>query len=66
MISSKLTRVGSAAAAAQSSMGEVATHGLFATMQSAAAGGYGAAIVNGAVQGAGAAGYAVDWMLGRR
>ncbi|KAG6034866.1 hypothetical protein E4U41_006347 [Claviceps citrina] len=44
---------GSVAAAIQSSIGNVVAGGLFATLQSAAAGGAGAAVVNGAVSAAG-------------
>ncbi|OAR01202.1 hypothetical protein LLEC1_05681 [Akanthomyces lecanii] len=43
----------SAAAAAQSGIGNVAAGSAFAVCQSAAAGGYGALVVNGAVQAAG-------------
>jgi len=56
---------GSTAAAIQSGMGSVVAPGLFATLQSAAAGGYGAAAVAGGVQAAGAlvssAGAALAW-----
>ncbi|KAJ3499711.1 hypothetical protein NLG97_g106 [Lecanicillium saksenae] len=45
---------GSAAAAVQSGIGNVVGGGVFATLQSAAAGGYGVAAVNTAVQAAGA------------
>ncbi|KAK6224521.1 hypothetical protein QIS74_02848 [Colletotrichum tabaci] len=44
---------GSAAAAAQAGIGNVAAGGLFATLQSAGMGGYGAAVVNGVVQAGG-------------
>ncbi|KAI1328027.1 hypothetical protein F5Y16DRAFT_369867 [Xylariaceae sp. FL0255] len=44
---------GSAAVAAQSGMGSVVAPSLFATLQSAAMGGYGVAAVAGTVQGAG-------------
>lgn len=46
---------GSTAAGIQSGIGSVVAPGLFATLQSAAAGGYGAATVYGAVQVAGGA-----------
>jgi hypothetical protein len=45
--------VDSAAAAAHSSIGNVASGSLFAALQSAGAGGAGAAVVNGVVQGIG-------------
>ncbi|KAM0562152.1 hypothetical protein ACHAPJ_002597 [Fusarium lateritium] len=44
---------GTVAAGAQSAIGNVVAPGVFATLQSAGAGGYGVAIVNGVVQGAG-------------
>ncbi|KAJ4406487.1 hypothetical protein N0V85_004505 [Neurospora sp. IMI 360204] len=44
---------GTAAAAAQAALGNVVAGSAFSIAQSAAMGGYGAAIVNGAVQGAG-------------
>jgi hypothetical protein len=47
---------GSVAAAVQSSLGSVVAGSTFATLQSAAAGGYGVVIVNGVIQVAGAAG----------
>ncbi|CAG1972590.1 unnamed protein product [Fusarium graminearum] len=45
---------GSTAAGVQSGIGSVAAGSLFATLQSASAGGYGVAIVHGAVQAVGA------------
>ncbi|KAJ4268698.1 hypothetical protein NW762_002765 [Fusarium torreyae] len=44
---------GSVAAGAQSVIGNVVAPGVFATLQSAGAGGYGVAVVHGIVQGAG-------------
>ena len=52
-LSSLLTETGSLAAAFQSSVGSVAAGGIFATLQSAGAGGYGVATVYGAVQAGG-------------
>ena len=57
---------GSAAAAWQASIGPVAARGLFATLQSAGAMGYGAPIVNGVVQAVGGALALWGWMTGRR
>lgn len=45
---------GTAAAAAQSVLQPIVSHGAFAVLQSAGAGGYGVPIVHGVVQGAGA------------
>ncbi len=47
-------RLGGIAATIQASFGNIAAGGLFATLQSAAMGGYGAATVAGAAQAAGA------------
>lgn len=46
-------RAGTAAAAAQAAIGNVVAHSLFATCTSAAAGGYGAAVIASAAQVAG-------------
>lgn len=46
--------VASVAAVVHSGIGNVVANSLFATLQSAGAGGYGAAVVNAAVQGGGA------------
>ncbi|KAH7023699.1 hypothetical protein EDB80DRAFT_49372 [Ilyonectria destructans] len=60
---------GSIAAGAQSGIGSVVAPSLFATLQSAGAGGYGVAAVHGVVQGAAAGGLAARWFgrwFGRR
>jgi hypothetical protein len=46
-------------------LGTVAPGGAYATVQSAAMGGYGAQIVAGMVQGGAVASSAVGWVLGR-
>lgn len=56
--------IGLAAARADSPHGQIAAHGVFAMMQSAAAGGYGVAIVNVAVQAIGVVGKAWNWAWG--
>lgn len=62
----------STASAVHASIGNVAAGSLFATLQSAAAGGYGVAALTGAAQtaggavaGAGAIGTAVAWLKGK-
>lgn len=57
---------GSIAAGAQAGMGNVAAGSLFATLQSAAMGGYGAATVNGIVQGAAVASSALGLFGGKK
>lgn len=54
--------IGSAAAGFQAGIGNVVAPSLFATLQSAGAAGYGAAVVNGAIQaGAGVSATAFAW-----
>ena len=58
---------GSAAAVVQSGIGNIAAGGLFSTLQSAAAGGYGVAAVHGVVQTVGgvvasAGGLSMGWL----
>ncbi len=56
MLKLNLYNLGSAAAAFQSTAGPAVAHGVYATLQSAAAAGYGVPIVHSAVQGAVGAG----------
>ncbi|KAF4448807.1 hypothetical protein F53441_7856 [Fusarium austroafricanum] len=56
---------GSAAAGIQSGVGSVVAPSLFATLQSAGAGGYGVAAVHGVVQATGAAVAALGWFGGQ-
>ena len=55
-----VTSQGSIAAGIQSTIGSVGAGSWFAALQSAGAGGYGVAIVNGVVQGVGAVGMGVN------
>jgi len=52
--------LGSAAAAFQSTAGPAVAHGVFATIQSAGAAGYGVPIIHGAIQGAVGAGLGIS------
>lgn len=60
----KTTGIGSAAAAIQAGAGNVAAGGAFATLQSAAMGGYGGAVVSGLVRAGAAVMGGLGWLTG--
>jgi hypothetical protein len=62
----KTTGIGSAAAAIQASAGNVAAGGAFATLQSAAMGGYGGAVVGGLVRAGAVVMGGLGWLTGLR